>query len=729
MKKSKVILSVLLMAAAISFTACSNASSGSSDPSTPAPATTPSTPSSGGSGGGSGSGSGSQTPAVTYIGSKAPSQAKEVGDIVFNDGSATHYTQGMSFTDAQKNAAIAIIFYTGTELNSDLENGNADTTTNRILGVGLKQNTTGLKWCDGAGASATYIVAIQCNYNESTGKFTGDKNGSDNLRQIGASITTDDTNTTGAADRYPAFYYAKNYSSTVTNLGIFNSDWYLPSIAELQQIYIKGKGNNKTFDIDAALQALGGDRFNTPLYWSSSQDETRAVSAYEFNFGVGSKFGENKDRTHAVCAIREFKTYGITIASSSNGTVTASKTSGIHPGETISLTASPATHYRASWNVTDEDGTSITVTNNSFIMPAKNINVSAIFTELPKYTVTYSDGVDNAEITVPLDTNQYYEGDEVTVKFTGIGERSSYIFAGWSNGTTTFTSNGTNKFTMGNSNVTLTAKWYMGTKTPDVAKAVGDIVFNDGSAMPYSDFASLSSSEQNDRKTSAIALIFYKGTGLNSDAADGTPDNTTSRTLGLGLTNTCYTRSNRMAWCKREVGEDSAANALSKKITTIICTVGGESGNYTFTGDKNGSNNLNQIASFLTNNSSSDDTTTGKYPAFDLAKDYKDEKLSTESESRIPADSEYANGWYLPSIAELYQIWQWKNGISSGLTDVLNTIDGKLPYDQDNYLYWSSSQNSEYATCAYAFNFKTGICITNHTKHLDGYICCIREFN
>ena len=110
--------------------------------------------------------------------------------------------------------------------------------------------------------------------------------------------------------------------------------------------------------------------------------------------------------------------------------------------------------------------------------------------EVETYTVTYEDGVDNAEITVPLDTNQYYEGDEVTVKFTGIGERPSYIFAGWSNGTTTFTSNGTNKFTMGNSNVTLTAKWYIGTKTPDVAKAVGDIVFNDGSAMPYATFTS-----------------------------------------------------------------------------------------------------------------------------------------------------------------------------------------------------------------------------------------------
>ena len=64
---------------------------------------------------------------VTYIGSKAPTEAKEVGDVVFTDGSASSYTT--EFTSTQKKAAVAVIF--------DAE---------KKLGVGL--NTASQKaWC------------------------------------------------------------------------------------------------------------------------------------------------------------------------------------------------------------------------------------------------------------------------------------------------------------------------------------------------------------------------------------------------------------------------------------------------------------------------------------------------------------------------------------------------------------------------------------------------------
>ena len=52
--------------------------------------------------------------------------------------------------------------------------------------------------------------------------------------------------------------------------------------------------------------------------------------------------------------------------------------------------------------------------------------------EKPTYTVTYVDGVDGLDISVPSDSNKYHEGDTVTVKFTGIGNRENYTFAGWS---------------------------------------------------------------------------------------------------------------------------------------------------------------------------------------------------------------------------------------------------------------------------------------------------------
>ncbi|WP_022932645.1 DUF1566 domain-containing protein [Treponema bryantii] len=265
---------------------------------------------------------GDNTSTVTYIGTKAPDVAKEVGDIVFNDGSAMAYADFAALDDddaktAKKAAAIALIFYKGTGLNSDAADGTPDTTTSRTLGVGLKHNRSGLAWCwwtinsDYANAYSKNITTIQCPHDESAGAltFTGDKDGSNNLEQIKTFLsaegsgTTDDT---GTAANYPAFYFAKNYSTTATNLGTaYASGWYLPSIAELFQIYANGKGTNKVFDIDAASYALGGNKF-VSWYWSSSQSSYYDNACLlDFNSGDWKRYGKNFNYGY-VCAVRAF---------------------------------------------------------------------------------------------------------------------------------------------------------------------------------------------------------------------------------------------------------------------------------------------------------------------------------------------------------------------------------------------------------------------------------------
>ena len=247
---------------------------------------------------------------VAYIGTKKPTVAKEVGDIVFNDGSATPYTEELTLTDEQKEAAIALIFYKGTGLNSDDTEGNADNTTSRTLGVGLKHNRSGLKWCiNKANAYSKNITTIQCPASGSAGNltFTGDKNGSDNLEQIEAFDGVDDTSTEG---NYPAFYFAKNYSTHATNLGEnYASGWYLPSLAELFQIYACRADTTNGFDIDAASQALGGDKFGNSWYLSSSQHTATSDSecARRFNFRAGEFTYASKSHSgDSVCAIRAF---------------------------------------------------------------------------------------------------------------------------------------------------------------------------------------------------------------------------------------------------------------------------------------------------------------------------------------------------------------------------------------------------------------------------------------
>ena len=88
-----------------------------------------------------------------YIGTKAPSEAKAVGDIVFSDGSATPYSEDLSLTDEQKSKAIAVIFYVGTECSNDSKS--------RTLGVGLYHGVSLCRWCtESADASEKNITSI-----------------------------------------------------------------------------------------------------------------------------------------------------------------------------------------------------------------------------------------------------------------------------------------------------------------------------------------------------------------------------------------------------------------------------------------------------------------------------------------------------------------------------------------------------------------------------------------
>lgn len=249
----------------------------------------------------------------TYLGTKAPSEPKEVGDIVFNDGSAMAYTDFAALSDEEKNAkkasAIALIFYKGTGLNSG-----DDTTTSRTLGVGLKHSDK-IRWCwNFEKALNKNITTIQCPASESAGglTFTGDRNGSDNFEQIGAFLKAseegvDDTSEVGKY-RYPVFYFTKNYSSTATNLGTsYASGWYLPSSAELFQIYACRADTTNGFNIDAASETLGGDKFDSKKYWSSSQSDVVDRGVYLLYFETGS-FGNNwgKNNEFYACCIREF---------------------------------------------------------------------------------------------------------------------------------------------------------------------------------------------------------------------------------------------------------------------------------------------------------------------------------------------------------------------------------------------------------------------------------------
>lgn len=156
-------------------------------------------------------------------------------------------------------------------------------------------------------------------------------------------------------------------------------------------------------------------------------------------------------------------TYTVTISESiENGTVTASKTSGIKAGETITLTATPANGYMLDSLSVKNGDTDITITNNTFTMPAANVTVSATFEALPPntYSVTFNSmgGTAVTEQTV-TDGNKATRPDDPTKAAT---TTESYAFDNWytsTDGGTTLSATAFDFNTPITSSIVLYAKW------------------------------------------------------------------------------------------------------------------------------------------------------------------------------------------------------------------------------------------------------------------------------
>lgn len=220
--------------------------------------------------------------------------------------------------------------------------------------------------------------------------------------------------------------------------------------------------------------------------------------------------------------------------------------------------------------------------------------------------------------------------------------------------------------------------------------AVGDIILNDGSKVNYETAKNYTGSDLDGLKSKAIAVIFRA-------------DTASKKALGVGL------KHKRKAWCT------TAAKAFDINIETIQCPASGDAGNLTFTVDTDGSDNLEQIASFLTDAELENDTTdVSKYPAFYFAKNY-----ITTAENLTSA---YENGWYLPTVAELFDIWKVKATV-----DAASSLCGGSQFDINSY--WSSSQYASVNNGACSLSFNDG---NWHDDGKDGdgaYVCAVRAFN
>ncbi len=199
---------------------------------------------------------------------------------------------------------------------------------------------------------------------------------------------------------------------------------------------------------------------------------------------------------------------------------------------------------------------------------------------------------------------------------------------------------------------------------------VGDFVLKDGTI--------LSKDEAPEKDTVAAVIVRAE--------ADDKP------ALGVGIVH------NRigLAWCK-----ESAEGYSTKKITDLI---GDKTSGY-----MDGSDGWEKVKAACSDAEENPEN----YPAWNYSLTYAETNGLTGG---------LATGWYLPTVAELYTIYQNKTVVDASLSKAGGSQFGTSDY-------WSCCQSPSNVNFARVLNFTNGNMVTN-LKFTDGnYVCSVRAFN
>ena len=205
---------------------------------------------------------------------------------------------------------------------------------------------------------------------------------------------------------------------------------------------------------------------------------------------------------------------------------------------------------------------------------------------------------------------------------------------------------------------------------PDYSKCVvGDFVLKDGTVL----------SKDENPESGTVAAVIVRA------AADDKP------ALGVGIVH----NQSGLAWCK------DSATGYSTNITTLR---GDEISGY-----MDGSDGWESLKEACSDAESKPD----KYPAWNYSLTYAETNGLTGN---------LATGWYLPTVAELYTIYQNKTAVDTSLSKAGGSQFGIS-------LYWSCCQYRSYKESAPVLSFNDGD-VDGATKYDDGYsVCSVRAFN
>ncbi len=628
----------------------------------------------------------------------------EVGDIILTDGTKVSVNDVATYTIDENNKPIGVVAMI-TDVNG--------VPTPKV--IGLQKSATYLKWAPNLTTGfSTMFTNIVCTPSQTgsgaalTATFTGDTDGSGNWAEICA---VDPEGTADAATRYPAFNFANTYGTTAGLTGTgYESGWYVPSLAELCEVY-----KNKDV-IQTSLTKANGFNIGTDYYLSSSQSASTTNRTYAVGFKVGYVLHTSKnetndgfvfvlqallpnitsvnlDRTHldSIMANRDIEvtirgskfdvlsnllvqvTDGITtqtpvtaIIDAANNTATATITAPVPASPTSNGTTYTVKVFAddilsdttASFVVsTPADVTSIALSETQITVGTQE-SVTATITGynfdirgVTKVKLLDSNGdeVIESTVTVPLESNT--SKTKFTADIPLPTEEGTYTVA---------------VFFDDVKDATTTTLQVIESVT---SYAVGDIILTDGSKVSVANVATYTIDENN-KPIGVVAMI----TDVN-----GVP---TPKVIGLQKS------ASTLMWAPQDT------TGYNTKFTNIVCTPSqtgsGAALTATFTGDTDGSDNWAEICA-VDSEETADAAT--NYPIFNFANTYGATAGLT--------DTDYENGWYVPSIAELCEVYKNKDVIQTSLTKA-----GGFNFDES--YYWSSSQTNFNRTNVYVVYFSDG---------------------
>ena len=177
--------------------------------------------------------------------------------------------------------------------------------------IALHASGSLLRWAkDGSAGYTTKFEGIICEPSitglgtAQVATFTGDTDGSDNWAYI---KSIDPAGAADAATNYPAFHWVNQYNTQyAAQLGGTNFAWYMPSLAELCEVYKNRAVINESLTKIRGLDSNYADEsLGTSWYWSSQYSGSNSYAWY-VDFSDGNMGNLSKDEYNRVCCLAGF---------------------------------------------------------------------------------------------------------------------------------------------------------------------------------------------------------------------------------------------------------------------------------------------------------------------------------------------------------------------------------------------------------------------------------------